>query len=49
MYITGHIGYIKLANVSNLTNKLFYCGKLQKGERKEWVRQKTKRKYLQQA
>lgn len=28
MYITGHIGYIKMANVKNLTNKLFYCGKL---------------------
>lgn len=27
-YITGHIGYIKLANVKNLTDKLFYCGKL---------------------
>jgi len=27
-YITGHIGYIKIANVRNLTGKLFYCGKL---------------------
>jgi len=24
-YITGHIGYIKIANVKNLTEKLFYC------------------------
>lgn len=24
-YITGHIGYIKMANVKNLTSKLFYC------------------------
>lgn len=24
-YITGHIGYIKIANVRNLTEKLFYC------------------------
>jgi retron-type reverse transcriptase len=27
-YITGHIGYINVANVKTLTNKLFYCGEL---------------------
>jgi len=27
-HITGHVGYIQIANVKNLTNKLFYCGKL---------------------
>ena len=23
-YLAGHLGYIKIANVRNLTNKLFY-------------------------
>ena len=23
-YLTGHLGYIKIANVKNLTDKLFY-------------------------
>ncbi len=27
-HITGHVRYIQIANVKNLTNKLFYCGKL---------------------
>ena len=26
-YLAGHIGYIKWANVYNLTNKLFYVEK----------------------
>ncbi len=27
-YITGHIGYIQMANVQRLTKKLFYCGEI---------------------
>lgn len=27
-YVTGYIGYIKIADVKKLTEKLFYCGKL---------------------
>ena len=26
-YLCGHIGYIKIANVRNLTNKVFYLSK----------------------
>ena len=24
-YLAGHLGYIQIANVQNLTQKLFYC------------------------
>jgi len=27
-YVAGYMGYIKVADVKKLTEKLFYCGKL---------------------
>ena len=24
-YLAGHLGYLKIANVKNLKNKIFYC------------------------
>lgn len=42
-YLTGHLGYIKIANVHTLTNKLFYSNTMNKKQKNKTERQVTKR------